>query len=70
MYAKYYIFENMATYPHNISSVHATHPDLPPMLGALDLSQAINAGDPLSQQNLDHARYVPLALKGLCGKAI
>lgn len=64
-----YIYHDMATYFHNIATVHAKHPSLPAILGNLDLDRAINAGDPLSQQNLDHARFVALALKGLCGKA-
>lgn len=64
-----YLYHDMATYSHNIASLHAKHPALPAILNNLDLNRAINAGDPLSQQELDHARFVALSLKGLHGKA-
>lgn len=53
------------TYLHDIPSIHAINPGLPALHATLDLDRGIIAGQPLNQQDLDHARYVAMAFKGL-----
>jgi hypothetical protein len=58
---------SMAAYLHNIPSVHILHPDVPAVLGELDLNQGIVAGQPLARQHLTHARVVSKTLSAING---
>ena len=55
------------TYIHDIPSIHGTNPALPPVLGQVDLNQALFAGNVIAQQDLSHAKAVAKALKGIKG---
>ena len=55
------------TYIHDIPSIHDTNPDIPPVLGHIDLNQAIFAGNVIAHQDLFHAKAVAKVLKGIKG---
>jgi hypothetical protein len=55
-------------YAHNIRSIRDIHPELPAMLGTLDLDSGIDAGAPINQTLLTQAHGVVRALKGIQGK--
>lgn len=56
------------TYQYNIPSVHNRHPDMPAVLGNLDLNSSIEAGDPLDYLQVQNAKALATTLKSLRGK--
>jgi hypothetical protein len=60
-----YLRSTMPAYPDNVLSVHEKFPDLPAILGTIDLNRRIGAGSPLDPQHLKHAQDTAIALRGL-----
>ncbi|KAH9083637.1 hypothetical protein EDB83DRAFT_2511955 [Lactarius deliciosus] len=51
------------TYGVNIPTIHEFNPELPEVLGNVDLNHPIHANDPINPQDRAHARSVATALK-------
>jgi hypothetical protein len=55
------------TYPHDIQSIRDVHPNLPVILGNLDLNRRIQANTPVDRAGLVHAQEVAKILKEIKG---
>jgi hypothetical protein len=53
---------------HDIPSIHEKNPEMPQILGTIDLNRSIRAGDPLDYQEVRSATYTANALKALHGE--
>jgi hypothetical protein len=56
------------SYIYDIPSIQDNYPDLPAVLGSIDLSCRIQAGSPVTRNNMLHAQAVAKALRGLKGE--
>lgn len=56
------------TYLYDIPSIHQRHPDMPALLGNLNLDTSIRAGDPLDYLQVERAKVLALSLRGLRGE--
>jgi hypothetical protein len=55
-------------YIYDIPSIQDNYPDLPAILGSIDLNRRIQAGSPVTRDNMLHAQAVAKALRGLKGE--
>jgi hypothetical protein len=54
-------------YMHDIQSIRDVHPNLPVVLGNVDLNHRIQANTPIDRAELVHAQAVAKILKGIKG---
>lgn len=58
----------MATYPYDISSIQTKNPDMPNVLGNINLNQTIEEGQALNRQDAREGKVTATALRALKGK--